>query len=81
MVPRRVLLTTRKTVKATEVRILKALDPGESYVDPAFLLVETHFDDNGEPPCHPKKVPQGRESGRPRDRRGNGTSCPWKEGP
>ncbi|HVY64977.1 MAG TPA: hypothetical protein VHH11_09175 [Gammaproteobacteria bacterium] len=36
-------------MKATEVRIEKALDPGESYVDPAFLLVETRFDDGGEP--------------------------------
>lgn len=36
-------------MKATEVRIQKALDPGESYVDPAFLLVETRFDDSGEP--------------------------------
>ena len=36
-------------MKATEIRILKALDPGESYVEPAFLLVETHFDDGGEP--------------------------------
>ena len=35
-------------MKATEVRILKALEPGESYVDPAFVLVETHFDDAGE---------------------------------
>ena len=28
-------------MKATEVRILKALDPGESYVEPTFVLVET----------------------------------------
>jgi hypothetical protein len=28
-------------VKATEVRILPALDAGETYVDPVFLLVET----------------------------------------
>ena len=36
-------------MKATEVRILPALDPGESYVDAAFMLVETAVDDNGEP--------------------------------
>ena len=36
-------------MKATEVRILPALDPGESYVDPAFMLVETALDDNGDP--------------------------------
>jgi hypothetical protein len=28
-------------MKATEVRILPALDPGESYVEPTFMLVET----------------------------------------
>ena len=36
-------------MKATEVRILPALDPGESYVDAAFMLVETTLDDNGDP--------------------------------
>jgi hypothetical protein len=36
-------------MKATEVRILPALDPGESYVDAAFMLVETALDDNGDP--------------------------------
>src|SRR6185503_3472961 len=36
-------------MKATEVRIVPALDPGESYVDPAFMLVETVLDDNGDP--------------------------------
>jgi hypothetical protein len=36
-------------MKATEVRILAALDPGESYLDPAFLLVETALDDHGDP--------------------------------
>jgi hypothetical protein len=32
-------------VKATEVRILPALDAGETYVDPVFLLVETTLAD------------------------------------
>ena len=36
-------------MKAAEVRIQKALEPGESYVDPAFVLVETVLDDDGEP--------------------------------
>jgi hypothetical protein len=36
-------------MKATEVRILPALDPGESYVDVAFMLVETALDENGDP--------------------------------
>ena len=36
-------------MKAIEVRILPALDPGESYIDPAFMLVETALDDNGDP--------------------------------
>ena len=35
-------------MKATEIRIRKALEPGESYVDPAFLLVETVLGDDGE---------------------------------
>jgi hypothetical protein len=36
-------------MKATEVRILPALDPGDSYRDAAFMLVETALDDNGDP--------------------------------
>jgi hypothetical protein len=36
-------------MKASEVRILPALDPGESYVEPAFMLVETTLDANGDP--------------------------------
>lgn len=36
-------------MKAAEVRILKALEPGESYVDPTFVLVETALDADGEP--------------------------------
>ncbi|HZF29591.1 MAG TPA: hypothetical protein VE907_10760 [Gammaproteobacteria bacterium] len=36
-------------MKATEVRILPALEPGDSYVDPVFVLVETSLDDRGEP--------------------------------
>jgi hypothetical protein len=35
-------------MKATEVRIRRALEPGESYVDPAFMLVETLVEDDGE---------------------------------
>jgi hypothetical protein len=35
-------------MKASEIRILKALDPGESYVDPAFVLVETALNEDGE---------------------------------
>ena len=36
-------------MKASEVRILPALDPGESYVEPTFVLVETALDESGEP--------------------------------
>lgn len=36
-------------MKAADVRILKALDPGESYLDPTFVLVETALDRAGEP--------------------------------
>jgi hypothetical protein len=35
------------TMKATEVLVLPALDPGESYVEPAFVLVETAAGDDG----------------------------------
>jgi hypothetical protein len=35
-------------MKAAHVRIQKALDPGESYVDPKFVLVETTLGDDGE---------------------------------
>jgi hypothetical protein len=35
-------------MKASQIRILTALDPGESYVDPAFVLVETAVGDDGE---------------------------------
>jgi len=36
-------------MKASEVRVLPALDPGESYVEPVFLLVETSLAEDGEP--------------------------------
>jgi len=35
-------------MKATDVRIVPALDPGESYIEPVFLLVETTLADDGE---------------------------------
>jgi hypothetical protein len=35
-------------MKASEVRILPALDPGESYTEPRFLLVETTWAEDGE---------------------------------
>jgi hypothetical protein len=35
-------------MKAMEVGIRAALDPGESYVDPTFLLVETTLGEDGE---------------------------------
>jgi hypothetical protein len=35
-------------MKAAEVRIRKALEPGESYVDAAFVLVETTPGEDGE---------------------------------
>jgi hypothetical protein len=53
-------------MKATEVRILKALDPGESYVEPAFLLVETHLDDGGEPVTTIEHVSSQTTSAKPR---------------
>ena len=35
-------------MKASEVRILKALDPGESYIEPTFVLVETAVGEDGD---------------------------------
>jgi hypothetical protein len=35
-------------MRASQVRILPALDPGESYVDPTFVLVETTLDGDAE---------------------------------
>lgn len=35
-------------MKASRVRILKALDPGESYVEPTFVLVETAVGQDGD---------------------------------
>ena len=35
-------------MKASEVRILPALDAGESYVEPTFMLVETALDERGD---------------------------------
>lgn len=35
-------------MKASKVRILKTLDPGESYVEPTFVLVETAVGADGD---------------------------------
>jgi len=35
-------------MKASEVRVLRALDPGDSYVEPVFVLVETTLVADGE---------------------------------
>lgn len=35
-------------MKATDVRILPALDPGDTYLEPNFLVVETTLDEQGE---------------------------------
>jgi hypothetical protein len=37
------------TVKASEIKVLPALDPGDSYVEPTFVLVETTLDESREP--------------------------------
>jgi hypothetical protein len=34
-------------MKAAEVRVLPALDPGESYIEPKFMLVETELAEDG----------------------------------
>ncbi len=53
-------------MKAAEVQILKALDPGESYVEPAFVLVETRFDEDGEPSTTIEHLSSQPTSGKPR---------------
>ena len=53
-------------MKAAEVRILKALDPGESYVDPAFVLVETTTNEHGESTTTIEHVASQPSSGAPR---------------
>lgn len=35
-------------MKASDVRVLPALDPGESYIEPNFLLVETRLGHDGD---------------------------------
>ncbi len=35
-------------MRATDVRILPALESGESYIEPRFLMVETTVDQQGE---------------------------------
>jgi hypothetical protein len=53
-------------MKAADVRILKALDPGESYVDPAFVLVETVPDAHGEAVTTIEHVSSQPSTGKPR---------------
>ena len=36
-------------MKAADIRVRRALEHGESYVDAAFVLVETTLGENGEP--------------------------------
>jgi hypothetical protein len=36
-------------MKASDIKVLPALDPGDSYVEPTFVLVETTLDEAGEP--------------------------------
>jgi hypothetical protein len=38
----------KNNMKASDVRVLPALEHGESYVDPLFLLVETVVDEHGQ---------------------------------
>jgi hypothetical protein len=56
-------------MKAAEVRILPALAPGESYIDPSFVLVETAADAAGEPLTTIHHVSSGP---------GGGGSAGWK---
>jgi hypothetical protein len=53
-------------MKAAEVRILRTLDPGESYVEPTFVLVETTIDRQGEAATTIEHVTSYTLRGRPR---------------
>jgi hypothetical protein len=53
-------------MKAADVRILKALDPGESYIEPTFVLVETSIDRHGEASTTIEHVTSYTLRGRPR---------------
>src|SRR5262245_56100289 len=52
-------------MKASEVRILPALDPGETYVEPTFLLSETTFAGDGETVTRIDQITSGTRDGRP----------------
>jgi hypothetical protein len=52
-------------MKASEVRILPALDPGESYIEPRFLLVETTRAEDGETVTRIDQITSGTRDGRP----------------
>jgi hypothetical protein len=49
-----------------DVRIVKALDPGESYVDATFMLVETTVGDDGEPVTTIEHLTNSTDNGRAR---------------
>jgi hypothetical protein len=51
-------------MKASEVRILPALDPGESYIEPRFLLVETTWEE-GETVTRIDQITSRTRDGRP----------------
>src|SRR5688572_9852655 len=51
-------------MKAADVRVLPALETGESYVEPVFLLVETGIDDDGETVTTIDQITSGTVRGR-----------------
>jgi hypothetical protein len=53
-------------MKASEVRILPALETGESYTDPVFVLVETVIDERGESVTTIEQLHSRLVDGRPR---------------
>jgi hypothetical protein len=53
-------------MKASDVRILPALDLGESYIEPRFLLVETTWAEDGETVTRIDQITSGTRNGHPR---------------
>lgn len=51
---------TARHMPAKSVRVLPALDPGESYTEPDFLLVETFRNERGQPVSRIDHISGGR---------------------
>ena len=50
-------------MKATDVRVLPALNPGDTYIEPNFLVVETTVDERGDTMTSIARVSGANEQG------------------